>query len=226
MRRGVPAIAGGVPAIDFGGPNELRANQPASFADAMASIPGSGRRWNTTTLAGSGSPGACSVSTKCYLPNMLVESWIMPRLRKSKNLTVFLRTAVRNTTRSPDGAITALTVVQRTPRPSTVEWSQRLSVELPDWYIPIDSAAFTKQVMTLSARVFIEGTELGDVLATSGLPFAQGIEVPKELARTYENCGQVSALASSHLHIFTSSSLFTVFMWPTALTTCLCRPRP
>ena len=27
--------AGGVPAIDFGGPNELRANQPSSFASAV-----------------------------------------------------------------------------------------------------------------------------------------------------------------------------------------------
>ena len=193
--------AGGVPAIDFGGPNDLQANQPASFADAMASIPGSGSRWNSKTFEGSGSPGACSVSTKCYLPNVLVESWIMPRLRKSKNLSVFLRTAVRNTTRSPGGDITALTVVQRTPRPSTVEWSQRLSVELPDWYSPTDSAAFTKQSLTLSAKVFIEGTELGDVLATSGLPFAQGIEVPKETSTTYENCGQVNTLGTGHPHI-------------------------
>jgi hypothetical protein len=186
--------AGGVPAIDFGGPNKLRENQPASFADAMEFIPGSGKTWNSTTFEGSGSPGACSVSTKCYLPNRLVDGWIMPRLRKSHNLKVLLRTVVVKTDRGAGGAITALHLVQRKPKSGTVEWSQRLSDEMPDWYAAADSAAFSKQPITITAKVFIEGTELGDVLATSGLPFAQGIEVPFENSTTYENCGQAQTL--------------------------------
>ena len=186
--------AGGVPAIDFGGPNELRANQPSSFASAMDSIPGDGRHWNSTSFEGSGSPGACSVSTKCYLPNILVDEWITPRLKNSTNLLLFLRTVVRKTERAPGGALTALQVVQRTPRAGTTEWSQRLSDELPDWYEPKHSAAFTKSSLSLKAKVFIEGTELGDVLATSGLPFAQGIEVPLENSTAYENCGQAQTL--------------------------------
>eukprot|EP01052_Picozoa_sp_SAG31_P058219 SAG31_NODE_17665_length_662_cov_1.000000_1_plen_193_part_10 len=76
----------------------------------------------------------------------------------------------------------------------SVEWSQRLSKELPDWYSPNSSAAFTKTLFALKAKVFIESTELGDVLATSGLPFAQGIEVPKESSTSYENCGQAQTL--------------------------------
>ena len=160
----------------------------------MAFIPGDGRDWNSSTFEGSGSPGACSVSSKCYLPNHLVDGWILPRLRKSRNLLLFLRTVVRQTERAPGGALSALHVVQRTPRPGTIEWSQRLSVEMPDWYSTKDSAAFTKKSLTLRAKVFIEGTELGDVLATSGLPFAQGVEVPDETSTEYENCGQAQTL--------------------------------
>jgi hypothetical protein len=75
--------AGGVPAIDFGGLNWRSENQPASFRAAMSTIPGDGAPYDPVLHIGSGSPGACSVSTKCYLPNRLVERWIMPRLRRS-----------------------------------------------------------------------------------------------------------------------------------------------
>lgn len=67
--------AGGVPAIDFDGPNHFAENQPASFRDAMAAIPGDGHLPNATH--GSGSPGACKVSTKCYRPDTFVHDWVM-----------------------------------------------------------------------------------------------------------------------------------------------------
>ena len=108
---------------------------------------------------GSGSPGACSVSTKCYLPNVLVESWIMPRLSKSPNLKVFLRTAIVETHRdNASGAVLSVTAVQRQPRSGVPEWSARLSDELPDWYSRSDSPAFTKRVLTLTGKIFVEGT--------------------------------------------------------------------
>ena len=88
--------AGGVPAIDFGGYNVHEDNQPRSFRDFFEAVPGN--------------PGACSVSIKCYEPNWLVASWIMPRLARSPNLSVFLNTAIVDTLR--DGSrITALRAV-------------------------------------------------------------------------------------------------------------------
>jgi hypothetical protein len=154
--------AGGVPAIDFDGPNEQPENQPASFRSAMASIPGDGL--HHTGGMGSGSPGACSVSTKCYLPNVLVESWIMPRLSKSRNLKVFLRTAIVETHRdNASGAVLSVTAVQRQPRSGVPEWSARLSDELPDWYSRSDSPAFTKRVLTLTGKIFVEGTTTSPV---------------------------------------------------------------
>jgi hypothetical protein len=186
--------SGGVPAIDFGSFNARAENQPSSFRSAMASIPGSGFQWNPNSGTGSGSPGACSVSTKCYLPNVFIGAWVMPRLQRLPNLRVLLRTVVVNTTRDAQHRMTALTAVRRTIRPNASEWQQRLSVELPDWYSTDDSQYFTKEVLEIRAKVFIEATELADVLATSGLAFAQGIEVPAENSTTYEDCGQAQTL--------------------------------
>ena len=103
--------AGGVPAIDFGGYNRYPENQPASFRDAMSFIPGN--------------PGACSVSPKCYEPQNLVEGWIMPRLAASKNLRVFLRTAIVNTTRdAATGVVLSVTAITRVPTNYDTEWAQ------------------------------------------------------------------------------------------------------
>ena len=53
---------------------------------------------------------------------------------------------------------------------------------------------FTKNVYTISAKIFIEATELGDILVTSGAPYAQGMEVPFEDNFTLANCGQATTL--------------------------------
>ena len=46
--------------LDSGSSSKLE-NQPASFRDFFKHL--------------DGNPGACTVSTKCYLPNQLVETW-------------------------------------------------------------------------------------------------------------------------------------------------------
>eukprot|EP00039_Didymoeca_costata_P030882 m.31913 g.31913 ORF g.31913 m.31913 type:complete len:681 (+) comp8360_c0_seq1:75-2117(+) len=186
--------AGGVPAIDFGGDNNHPENQPASFRSAMESIPGDGSA-HTATM-GSGSPGACSVSTKCYLPNVLVEDWVMPRLNKLKNLQLFLNTVVKNVTREKD-MVTGLTIIQRQENPQNPggAWTQRLSDELYDWYSPEDSKIFTKKVMTVQAKVYIEATELGDMLTTGRFDYVQGYETPLENSTTVDShCGQAQTL--------------------------------
>jgi hypothetical protein len=207
--------SGGVPAIDFNEPNSRMDNQPASFISAMKAIPVEvgtpgeptphGRCPATVpadvawpcNIMGAGSEGACSVSTQCYLPNRLVEEWVMPRLNNAKNLRVFLRTAVKRALRGAGGRVVAVEVVQRTPKVD--EWSARLSAELPDWYSPVDSKAFSKRVLNITAAVFIEATELGDVLASASpaLPFLQGIESPQENSSDLtilSHCGQAQTL--------------------------------
>ena len=72
-----------------------------------------------------------------------------------------------------------------------------MSVELPDWYSKQDSAAFTKETLRFTGKVFVEATELGDVLATGALPFLQGIEAPQENSSDtglISACGQAATL--------------------------------
>ncbi len=63
-------------------------------------------------------------------------------------------------------------------------------------YSPVDSDNFTKTVVELrGAAVYIEATELGDVLATSGLPWLQGAETPFENSSALEVlCGQAQTI--------------------------------
>eukprot|EP01079_Euglenida_sp_SAG-EU17-18_P011913 gene11913-2172_t len=74
-----------------------------------------------------------------------------------------------------------------------LEWQARLSDDLPDWYSPEDSPRFTKQLLQFSAKVFIDASELGDILMTSGVPARQGVETPQESSPTCNStCGQAA----------------------------------
>eukprot|EP00043_Microstomoeca_roanoka_P010337 m.98202 g.98202 ORF g.98202 m.98202 type:complete len:96 (-) comp14860_c0_seq2:39-326(-) len=86
----------------------------------------------------------------------------MPRLNKSRNLKVFLRTVLTGTQRSTNGDIESVTVVQRTPVDPSKEYSAPLSEELLDWYSPVDSSSYTKKVFNLTGKVLpsIQAAEL------------------------------------------------------------------
>lgn len=161
--------ASGVPAIDFGPENRVRANMPASLADLLFG----------PLMPGDTNLGNCWVSTKCFQPQIVVEQWITPLVASFPNLVYLPRTAVTGATRdAATGAITAVTAVQRTPAPGTDGWERLLSEQLNEWYDPAPSAAYpSKTVWTLTlatpAGVVIDATEFGDVLATSGVGFAQ-----------------------------------------------------
>lgn len=177
--------AGGVPAIDFGGSNKRASNQPTSFQDAMAFL--GPESYN---------PGACSVSTKCYLPEPMAVDFMAARAAKSSNLKVLYRSAIVATQVDPASKrITSIDVVQRTPKVPSEEWNVNLSEDLPDWYSPSPSERFEKQTIRLTGAVFIEASELGDVLATANITWAQGVEIPTETSfKTDSTCGQAWTL--------------------------------
>ena len=178
--------AGAVPAVDFGPENAVPANLPASLSAFLfgAHMP------NATNL------GKCWVSKKCFDPRLAVQDFFAPLTAALPNLRVFLRTAVAHAARdAATGGLLGVTGVQRAPRAGVDEWDTLTSAQLADWYSPAASPRFTKEVLefTLPPRggVVIEATEFGDVLATSGLPFAQGIEAPAEASSAYlSTCGQ------------------------------------
>ncbi len=120
-------------------------------------------------------------------------------------------------------SMTALTAIQRHPRPGISGYSQTFSQSLKDWYSPKDSEYFTKEILYISCPestanassssqmsqdfpkskapvsstnafcVFVDATELGDVLVLSDAAWTQGVETPTEDSRqTDSSCGQAS----------------------------------
>ena len=182
--------ASAVPAVDFGPSNGVPENIPASLAAFLFG----------PAMPGARNLGNCWVSKKCFDPRLAVHGFLEPLLASFPNLRVFYRTAVSYATRDgASGALLAVTAVQRAPRAGVDEWDTLTSAMLADWYAPENSTRFTKEVIDFTlpppqqggGGAVIDATEFGDVLATSGLPFAQGIEVPAEASRGYlSTCGQ------------------------------------
>ena len=178
--------ASAVPAVDFGPENSVPANLPASFSAFLYGdlMPGATNR------------GHCWVSKKCFDPRLAVTDFLNPLTASFPNLRIFLRTTVVWAGGSGGGALLqGVTGVQRTPRAGVDEWDTLTSEQLADWYSPSDSPRFTKEVLEFylppQGGVVIEATEFGDVLATRGQPFAQGIEIPAETSPAYlSTCGQ------------------------------------
>lgn len=187
---GGQATAGGTSAIDFGATaDNFPANLPKSLGYILSHGPfGPGE----SNLAG------CTVSKKCFLPEWFVTA-CLDAFASRPNLRVYLSTAVTSSTRSnTTGRITSVGAVQRTPVPGTQGYERLQSEALPDWYSSQPSAYFTKTPLSFtlhSTAVVIEASEFGDVLVTSGVRVAQGIETPAENSTQYDQgCGQATTV--------------------------------
>eukprot|EP00731_Ephydatia_muelleri_P014007 Em0007g1317a len=135
-------------------------------------------------------PGDCWVSIKCFQPLFVLNNWIFPTLKSLPNLSVYTMTVVKSAHSSGD-TITSLTAITRSPKPGVDPWNQTLSDAVSEWYSPDDSSFFSKVTTQLQASVFVDATELGDLLAVSGASFAQGWETPDEFStETTDTCGQ------------------------------------
>jgi hypothetical protein len=171
-----------VAAIDFGLLNRRPENQPRSFRELVAFL----QEQRTPD---------CWVSTTCYDPERMVRGWVLPRLAASRNLVLLDRTVVRGASRRADGTLSALNMVQRRPRAGAEEWVP-LSQTLEDWYSPAASVRFDKRWLNVTADVFIEATEFGDVMMTANLTVGQGVERPAEDSPpgSDSTCGQAATL--------------------------------
>lgn len=174
-----------VPAIDFGGKNKESVNQPKSFRDLIKFISPNGTN-----------PGVCSVSAYCYQPLTLMNGYISPLLKNlSKYITVYDRTVIIDTINKTDNDgdkyIESVIAIQRKPMDQSKEWSYLFSQQLEDWYSPNNSTLFTKTQFKFNGKIFIEASEFGDILMTSGMNVSQGVETPNENSTTCnDQCGQ------------------------------------
>lgn len=176
--------ASGVPAIDFAW-HKVGALDVGAIAKDRANLPAEFGAW----MDDAGNPGRCWVSTSCFRPDWFLDTYLQPAVAGEPNLRVFYRTVVKrvDTTPGAEGArITGLLALRRPADPA--ERNRFLSDQLASWYDPAD-----KEAIRFSAAVFIDATELGDLLALSGAPYMQGVEVvdgsPDALDDT---CGQAT----------------------------------
>ena len=92
--------------------------------------------------------------------------------------------------------IESIIAIQRKTKKGYKEWLTPLSQELIDWYSPHESISFHKNILEFTSFVVvIEATEFADVLMTSGVAVAQGVEDPLEMSETYSSsCGQSTVM--------------------------------
>ena len=178
--------AQGVSAIDYGSYNNYSANWPDSWK-ALAKIIAPDNK----------NVGVCWVSQTCYQPQILMDQYIRPVLKNySQYITVYDRTVIIDTISNTDNNgkkyIEAVIAIQRKPVDPNKEWSYLFSEQLEDWYSPNNSKLFTKTQYRFNGKVFIDATELGDILMTSGIKdIFQGAESPNETSTTtLDQCGQ------------------------------------
>eukprot|EP00039_Didymoeca_costata_P000505 m.45887 g.45887 ORF g.45887 m.45887 type:complete len:561 (+) comp10307_c0_seq1:331-2013(+) len=125
------------------------------------------------------------------------DKWLGESEASKSDQFVLLRTTVIGVNSLSDGTIDNVTLVQRTVKDGVDEWSYLLSESIQDWYSPIDSDKFSKEVISiLKPKAVIEATEFGDVLMNAGVVAGQGIERPTELSTpgSDDTCGQATTL--------------------------------
>jgi hypothetical protein len=129
-------------------------------------------------------------------PQAILDGFIFPTLDGLANLRVHLLTTVQSVGTLPDGSISNVTFIKRSPRDPSTLWSRTFSADVADWYSPEDSSMYTKEIITAvppdgQALVVIDATSFGDLLVLSDAEFTQGAEMPTEASLTsLDTCGQ------------------------------------
>ena len=183
--------ASGVPAIDFAHHTPNNMNLPAAATNPV--------NWNQHFQRILGpffsNPGKCWVSNICYEPEQMINRTITPAIEQRQDfLKVYFETVVKSV-RNNQGLITQLTAIKRKARAPSNGYSELFSSSSKDWYSPIPSSTFEKEVVIfrgLSRRypVVIDASEFGDVLVLSGAEFLQGVEVSEDTIESDDKCGQ------------------------------------
>jgi FAD dependent oxidoreductase len=178
------------------------ANLPPVFKDWMAGL----RRPAANNNAN------CWVSgiDGCYLPvkssfsaagdKTLLTDFILPAIAAQPKLQVFYNTVVKRvTTQSTTSGrkkITSLVAIRRSPTPAAgTGYEKPLSADILDWYSATNSPRFNKSTLTFTSTraagaIFIDATELGDVLAVSSSAYTIGSENVEGDLEAAEACGQ------------------------------------
>jgi len=189
----------GVPAVDEAWHTVADGDRPGYSVAKVARLPANISPGFRRLLEAIEDPADCWVSRFCFCPDRFVELQLEPLARAvGDRLTVFLDTVVKSVELAADGRrIAALTCIGRVPKPGVADrgYDRLPSEDLADWYAPEPSARFAKRTIRFTAKphgttVFLDATEWGEVLALSGKPYLQGVEVSDGSLEGDDRCGQ------------------------------------
>jgi hypothetical protein len=154
-------------------------------------------------LDATGNPGRGWVSNYCFEPIKFLETQLLPLERQAAatgKLVVFRETVVKRVeVDAKSGRVVSLTAIRRIPKPGLPArgYDRFLSADLPDWYSPAPSDRFDKETLEFplvapdgKARVLIDATEWGEVLALAGGRYLQGVDASDGGLDGDDRCGQ------------------------------------
>ena len=173
-------------------------NNSRDFADWMQAL---GKNENGQFKMPDPGREPCWVSVRCFTPDKiskLIEATLETYI-KAGILKVYKNSVIKKLVKK-GRLIYSVQIIKRTrteteyPSP----FHERLSQTINDWYSPLDSKYYTKQLIDLSARQaespilsLVEATEWGEVLTLSRAPYLQGREKTEKKPSDVEDlCGQ------------------------------------
>ncbi|MBS1984867.1 MAG: FAD-dependent oxidoreductase [Bdellovibrionales bacterium] len=113
----------------------------------------------------------CWVSLNCFRPTSAERALeeLMAPLIANGRLKIFRETVPLRLSKNNDGTLAfAEFVHRRYSGLGAKPYSVPLSQEILDWYNPEPSLRYTKQIMRLKGKVFIDASETGEVIVLSG----------------------------------------------------------
>ncbi len=118
----------------------------------------------------------CWVSRHCFRPSegdRILKEMLQPYVDQGL-LTILYETVPKRVTMA-GGKVVSADFVRRAYRGAGARpYTRRLSDEILDWYDEKDSAEYSKQVVSLKGRLFIDATETGELIVLSGAKYRLG----------------------------------------------------
>ena len=125
-----------------------------------------------------GKGAGCWVSSHCFPAsegNRALRELLAP-YEASGQLHLFLETVPKRVWMQGSSIASVEFVRRRATGVPPAPYAVRLSTEIEDWYSEANSPRYSKELLRLTAPVFIDGTEMGDLIVLSGARYRLGFE--------------------------------------------------
>jgi hypothetical protein len=126
----------------------------------------------------------CWVSSYCSNPDQTQNQILQPEVQKRKNLKVYYNSVIKNV-KKENRLIKQVDILQR---PADTQ-DKTFSEQVHNWYDNVVGNNLIPLRIN-QGGMFIEASELGDLLVLSGASYIQGQELPTSNSTILQTCGQ------------------------------------